>query len=86
MYSTLMFTLWYEKQLAFFLTFSHSHLLNKQDTANSSCLGAAYRAAHGLAVKQAGEFLSFSGFVAERRPNLTLAAQPRSEAVEVNIL
>lgn len=54
-----------------------------QDTANSSCLGSAYRAAHGLALKESGTFIPFNEFMANRRPNFTLLCRPRVEAAQL---
>nr|CAH0102245.1 unnamed protein product [Daphnia galeata] len=54
-----------------------------QDTTNSTCLGSAYRAAHGLAVKQSDAFIPFNEFMADRRPNFTLLCSPRVEAAKL---
>ncbi|XP_046459350.1 xylulose kinase-like isoform X2 [Daphnia pulex] len=54
-----------------------------QDTANSTCLGSAYRAAHGLAVKESDVFIPFNEFMADRRPNFSLLCRPRLEAAQL---
>lgn len=54
-----------------------------QDTANSACLGAAYRAAHGLACIESNDFIPFNEFMADKRPNFKLVCQPRADAAEV---
>jgi len=54
-----------------------------QDTANSSCLGSAYRAAHGLRTFQKGNWISFNEFVGNRRPSFTPICSPRPDAAKV---
>jgi len=56
-----------------------------QDTANSSCLGSAYRAAHGLKIMQTENFISFNEFVGDCRPSFTPVCSPRPDASTVII-
>jgi len=57
-----------------------------QDTANSACLGAAYRAAHGLACMESKDFIPFNEFMEDKRPNFKLVCQPRADAAEVIVI
>jgi len=54
-----------------------------QDTANSACLGSAYRAAHGLRIFQKGDWISFNEFIGDHRPSFTPICSPRPEASKV---